>query len=97
MDIKQFFVDGIANLQYRNGTFRFELASYGQPDKSDGADKNKAKLNRHAQVVMAPQSFIQVAETMQRFIKEIEDKGIIKFNKQDDSTDIEDEVTKAKH
>jgi len=83
MENKQLFIDGIANLNFTQGTFRFDLASYGNTVRSEDG-KTTANLDTQAHIIMTPQGFIQAMNVMQRFAKEVEEKGILRFNKQDD-------------
>lgn len=69
------FVDGVSNMSFNSGAFRFDLVSI---DTSEKDKKGKPGINKRASVVMTPQGFIQIATAMQNFLKQIEDKGIIK-------------------
>ena len=69
------FVDGISNVSYNSGAFRFDLVSLSSSEKDK---KGKPSVNTRASVVMTPQGFIQVANAMQSFLKQVEEKGIIK-------------------
>lgn len=78
-DINQIFVDGIANLSYSAGAFRFDLASL-KPNQKGPKDKMEADPKAH--VIMTPQAFIQTFKAMENFVKLVEEKGIIRFNEQ---------------
>ena len=73
--VKDMFVDGIANVSYNSGAFRFELVSI-DPTEKDA--KGNPTINRHMRVVMTPQGFLQASGVMQSFVKQVEEKGIIR-------------------
>ncbi len=88
----QLFVDGIANLNFTQGTFRFDLASYSNTVKADDG-KTKTKLDSQMKIIMTPQGFVQTMNVMQRFLKEVEEKGIIHFGKQGENMEDINEET----
>lgn len=69
------FIDGVANLSYNSGAFRFDLVSI-DPTQKDGNDK--PVINRQCRVVMTPQGYIQTTTALQNFLTQIEEKGIIR-------------------
>lgn len=83
-DLQKIFVDGIANLSYSAGAFRFDLASLKQDQKNK--EKNKMEVDPEAHVIMTPQAFIQSFKAMENFVKMVEEKGIIRFNEQSDES-----------
>ena len=83
-DLQKIFVDGIANLSYSAGAFRFDLASLNRDQ--DSKDKNKMAAVPEIHVIMTPQAFIQSFKAMENFVKLVEEKGIIRFNEQSGET-----------
>lgn len=75
------FVDGITNLSYSTGAFRFDLAAI-KPGTQASDDPSKITPETQAHIIMTPQAFIQTAKAMQNFISMVEEKGIIKFSEQ---------------
>lgn len=81
----QLFIDGISGLSYSAGAFRFNLASLQPHD----TDSGKNTLEKHARVVMTPQSFIQTVKAMEAFLKQVEEKGVIRIGKPEEEQTIE--------
>lgn len=79
-DIQQIFVDGIANLSFSAGAFRFDLATIKQLPAKEKS--NKVEVEPKAHVIMTPQAFIQTFRAMERFVKLVEEKGVIRFSEQ---------------
>lgn len=71
--------DGITNLSFSAGAFRFNLAAI-RPDAQPSKEPGKVSAETQACVVMTPQAFMQTFKAMENFLKVVEDKGIIKIN-----------------
>lgn len=75
--LNEFFIDGITNISYNTGAFRFELASV-ESKPGAKADESENSLNTKARIVMTPQGYIQTLNALESFLKQVEDKGIIR-------------------
>lgn len=73
--LAQLFIDGIGNINLSGGAVRAELISV-TPNAQD--EKNIKKIDRHMRVIMTPQGFIQAVTTLQNFLVQLEEKGIVK-------------------
>ncbi len=88
-----FFVDGIENLSYTAGAFRFDLASIkpwsqkqqSKENKKQDANQVRSESETQAHIVMTPQGFIQALRAMENFLKLVEQKGIIRINEPTDT------------
>lgn len=78
------FVDGIANLSFSSGAFRFDLAAI-KPGARPNKDPNKVEIETQGHIIMTPQAFIQTFKAMESFVKLVEEKGIIRFSEQTDA------------
>jgi hypothetical protein len=76
-EIKEVFIDGVGKIGLYGGAVRCELISV-IPD----ADGKAAKTNNTINIVMAPQGFLQVVNTLEGFVRQLEDKGV--FVKKDE-------------
>ena len=83
---KQMFIDGITNLNLTQGTFRFDLASFSGILK-DEEGKTRSKLESHTTIIMTPQGFMQLVDSMQRFLEEVKDQNLIQVTKKEMSSD----------
>ncbi len=79
-----FFVDGFTNLSYSAGAFRFDLGAI-LPNAQQNHDSTKVNAQTQAHIVMTPQGFVQTIKALQEFLKQVEEKGIIKFGEQSTS------------
>ena len=78
-DIKEIFIDGVGKIGLYGGAVRCELISV--VPNSEG---KSTKVNNSVNVVMAPEGFLQVVNTLEGFVKQLEEKGV--FVKKDDES-----------
>lgn len=90
--INEIFVDGIMNISYNSGAFRYELVSV---NPTQGDEKAEPEIIKHSRIVMTPQGFIQTVNAFKSFLEQVEDKGIIRREAQDEAV-IEKKSTKEK-
>lgn len=83
-DTKQYFVDGVANLNLSLGAFRFDLVSL----KAAQTGSDQPELENHVRVVMSPQGYLQMVTALENFLKQVEEKGIIRREAVADTGDI---------
>lgn len=86
LDLTEYFIDGITNISYNTGAFRFELASVASKP-GETAETAETSLNTKARIVMTPQGYIQTLNALENFLKQVEDKGIIRREAREESQD----------
>ncbi|MGQ3892877.1 hypothetical protein [Legionella sp. CNM-4043-24] len=72
-----YFIDGVTNLSFTAGAFRFDLVSL-IPDASSGKEdgEQKQQLKKHARVIMTPQGYAQMLKSMQDILDKVREHNI---------------------
>lgn len=75
MNVKQYiYADGVANVSLMGGMVRLDLFHYaGNPD----AGNHELDREVDTQLVLSPAAFMRAFAAMQRFVDELEKKGVV--------------------
>jgi len=74
-----YFIDGVANLSFTAGAFRFDLVSL-MPDNNPAGDgqERKQTLKKCAHVVMTVQGYAQMINAMQDLLDKVKEQDALK-------------------
>jgi len=78
--IEELYIDGIGAINLTAGTVRCDLVTFipSTSTSNDESNPSEPKFKKIMRLITTPQGLYQAATVLQNFVKQLEEKGILK-------------------